>query len=257
MERPVSVSEKIAAASAGAFFTSLVTTPYDVIKTRLQANTVVAGYPNETPVSFRGSTALLDTRIVRNTREGIVRIAKFEGFNALWRGLPSTLLIALPSTVIYYLGYEHFKDRLALMADQRAIDRKFTDPAIPFAAGTVSRIVAATLISPMEMIRTRQQSGLGGKSLASATLGVVSLVKRVGPASLWRGLTPTLWRDVPFSGLYWMGYEYLYGFIGNLGSQAIANGRNQDKDIYQLCHNPKFWHSFVAGALSGTVSIEP
>ena len=30
-----------------------------------------------------------------------------------------------------------------------------------------------------------------------------------GPAGLWRGLTATLWRDVPFSGIYWVGYEFL------------------------------------------------
>ena len=28
-----------------------------------------------------------------------------------------------------------------------------------------------------------------------------------GPLALWKGLGPTLWRDVPFSAVYWAGYE--------------------------------------------------
>lgn len=30
--------------------------------------------------------------------------------------------------------------------------------------------------------------------------GIVAMVRSEGVLSLWRGLTPTLWRDVPFSG---------------------------------------------------------
>jgi solute carrier family 25 protein 39/40 len=35
------------------------------------------------------------------------------------------------------------------------------------------------------------------------------LVKFEGPLSLWRGLGPTLMRDVPFSSIYWAGYEFM------------------------------------------------
>jgi solute carrier family 25 protein 39/40 len=35
----------------------------------------------------------------------------------------------------------------------------------------------------------------------------MKLVEKEGPKALWRGLPPTLWRDVPFSAFYWMGYE--------------------------------------------------
>ena len=32
-----------------------------------------------------------------------------------------------------------------------------------------------------------------------------------GPRVLWRGLLPTLWRDIPFSMVYWFNYETFRG----------------------------------------------
>ena len=37
----------------------------------------------------------------------------------------------------------------------------------------------------------------------------VNIVRRHGWMQLWGGLGPTLIRDVPFSGVYWGGYEFL------------------------------------------------
>src|SRR6185437_13483544 len=43
----------------------------------------------------------------------------------------------------------------------------------------------------------------------SVVLDLRALVGSQGIFALWRGLGPTLWRDVPFSGLYWASYETL------------------------------------------------
>jgi solute carrier family 25 protein 39/40 len=34
-------------------------------------------------------------------------------------------------------------------------------------------------------------------------------VRRFGPASLWRGVAPSAMRDVPFSALYWLCYDWM------------------------------------------------
>lgn len=66
--------------------------------------------------------------------------------------------------------------------------------------------------------------------------GVSRMVQREGPQALWRGLLPTMLRDVPFSGIYWMGYE------------KIKHSLQQRQD---LSH---FQSSFIAGASSGMVN---
>jgi len=67
-----------------------------------------------------------------------------------------------------------------------------------------------------------------------------ALVKGKGLTVLWRGLGPTLWRDVPFSGLYWAGFE-------------IIKSRLQS-DSSPLPPLAPITTSFIAGALSGTMS---
>ena len=60
-----------------------------------------------------------------------------------------------------------------------------------------------------------------------------------GILSLWKGLVPTLWRDVPFSGVYWSMYEIM---------KDKLNTRCENNQINA------FGKSFVAGAVSGGVA---
>lgn len=60
-----------------------------------------------------------------------------------------------------------------------------------------------------------------------------AMVRREGPKSLWKGLIPTLWRDVPFSAIYWWLYE----------SSKVA--------VRDHVQGP--YAAFICGAASGTV----
>lgn len=65
--------------------------------------------------------------------------------------------------------------------------------------------------------------------------GIQDMVGQDGLRALWRGLPPTLWRDVPFSAIYWMGYETCKRHIESSVNELEA--------------------SFLAGAVSGMVGF--
>lgn len=61
-----------------------------------------------------------------------------------------------------------------------------------------------------------------------------STIASEGIVGLWRGLGSTIFRDVPFSGVYWAIYESL-------------------KVQYNVTV-PTIWFSFLGGAIAGSVS---
>lgn len=85
-----------------------------------------------------------------------------------------------------------------------------TPSLIPLYAGVIARTTITSIASPLELVRTNLQStpppGMT-HSLPSVLRSLRTLARTNGTLSLWRGLGPTLWRDVPFSGLYWASYQ--------------------------------------------------
>jgi len=111
--------------------------------------------------------------------------------------------MAVPANVIYFVGYDTLRHNIPATIPQTIA---------PLIAGTFARTFAVVAISPIELFRTRLQAyhpTENRSTFRSVLSGISSLVKDQGYRSLWRGLELTLWRDVPFSGLYWMGYESL------------------------------------------------
>ena len=110
---------------------------------------------------------------------------------------------------------------------------------VPLSAGILARTTITSLMSPLELVRTNLQSTPPSPenphTLRSVLTSIRSLAQSRGWHYLWRGLGPTLWRDVPFSGLYWAGYELCKRRLGRLGYEGAGV-------------------AFVSGALSGTTA---
>lgn len=99
-----------------------------------------------------------------------------------------------------------------------------------------SSVGSVTVISPLELIRTKLQAQK--QSYRELTDCIRSAVQAEGWLSLWRGLGPTLLRDVPFSAMYWYNYE--------MGKRWLCE-RNHARE-------PTFAITFISGAVSGAVS---
>jgi solute carrier family 25 protein 39/40 len=174
---------------------------------------------------------------------------------SLWRGLSPTLMMGIPANVIYFAGYDWFRSN-----EGSPLKQFIPDAYVPLAAGSVARIIAATAISPIEMFRTRLQatSGTGAGHFRKTLEGLYQMTQTRGYNSLWRGLTLTMWRDVPFSGLYWWAYEKVRNYLIDTRKRAEAhlphNPLSSGQHHLQDPHTPTFFDSFVAGATSGTLA---
>ncbi|XP_049716726.1 probable mitochondrial glutathione transporter SLC25A39 isoform X2 [Elephas maximus indicus] len=236
----ISLFQQMVASGAGAVVTSLFMTPLDVVKVRLQSQrpSVASGKcllycsgvleplylcPNGTrcaiwfqdPIRFTG------------TMDAFVKIVRHEGTKTLWSGLPATLVMTVPATAIYFTTYDQLKTFLcgqALTSDLYA----------PMVAGALARLGTVTVVSPLELVRTKLQA----RHVSYRELGtcVQAAVAQGGWRSLWLGWGPTALRDVPFSALYWFNYEMVKSWL--------SGPRPKDQTSVGI--------SFVAGGISGT-----
>ncbi|XP_065134616.1 mitochondrial glutathione transporter SLC25A39 isoform X1 [Paramisgurnus dabryanus] len=251
--------QQMLASGTGALLTSLFVTPLDVVKIRLQSqqaplHQALAGDSRPWTGVIRPSkwkcflycNGLMDhIYVCRNvsacsswyktpthfsgTLDAFVKITRHEGLRSLWSGLPPTLVMAVPATIIYFTCYDQLRDFLRY-------GMGYQGDHIPLIAGGLARLGAVSVISPLELVRTKMQS----RRLPYSELVVCirSAVAQDGCLSLWRGWGPTVLRDVPFSALYWFNYELVKA---------------------QLCEKYRapqtsFAISFTAGAISGTIA---
>ena len=180
----------------------------------------IVNQTNKFPVKFNG------------TVDAFVKISKSEGIASLWSGLSPTLVLALPTTVIYFVAYEQFRVRLKDIYLRNKRPDEDIPMWIPLLAGGSARVLAVTIVNPLELIRTKMQS----EKMSYLEVGRAfrSMMKSQGIIGLWSGYIPTILRDVPFSAVYWTAYE------------TIKKRFNEK--------NPPVWFSFTAGAVSGMIA---
>jgi len=193
-------------ACAGALITSVLVTPFEVVKVRQQAM-----------IEQPPAAITLARKLVRT-----------EGLRTLWSGLGAALVMGVPSTVFYLTAYESTRDELNA---RWAMGHQWAS----FVAGGAARLITSTMVSPLELLRTRMQAHAEPAGLFALAR---EAVRSEGVSSLWRGLVPTLWRDVPFSCFYWLTYEMIK-------HRCLATSSNQELPASL---------AFGAGATAGTLA---
>mmetsp|Transcript_10711 Transcript_10711/g.35541 ORF Transcript_10711/g.35541 Transcript_10711/m.35541 type:complete len:311 (+) Transcript_10711:152-1084(+) len=172
-------AEKAASVLIGYTMGAVVVLPFDRVKSLMQVDEVARKH---------GALGLA------------ARILRTEGVRGLYRGGGVHMMIA-PYTTFYYLLYDGIQARgRALTASPASPDGHHL---VPLVAAIAARSVEVSLRMPLELVRTRMQA-------SAAQLSLADCVAALKAQPLWgwfRGLVPTLGRDVPFSALYWWSYE--------------------------------------------------
>jgi solute carrier family 25 protein 39/40 len=174
-------------------------------------------------------------------------IFRAEGVRGLYAGLRPTLLMSVPNTALYLSLYDEITVRLRQHSTNTETDANGSI-SIPLIAGAISRLVSSVATAPLELIRTRQASLVGNSTSKGAASGIIQefqfLYRTNGLRSFYTGLGPMLWRDVPFSSLYFLCLEQ--------SKAALANSYREQGAI--ISPSVQAAHVFGSGLVAGAVA---
>ncbi|XP_011235245.1 solute carrier family 25 member 40 isoform X3 [Ailuropoda melanoleuca] len=254
--------QQMFASCTGSILTSLMVTPLDVVKIRLQAQ----NNPFSKGNCFVYSNGLMDHLCVceeegnkawykkpgrfQGTLDAFLKIIRNEGIKSLWSGLPPTLMMAVPATVIYFTCYDQLsallrsklgenESRIPIIAGIVArsmywynyeVLKKWLcaksglyEPTfmINFTSGALSGSFAAVATLPFDVVKTQKQTQLWiyeshkiSMPLPMSTWTIMkSIVAKNGFAGLFTGLIPRLIKIAPACAVMISTYEFGKAFF--------------------------------------------
>jgi len=162
--------------------------PLDLVKTRIQQQRLLpAGAASAAAPSAGGMVSV--ARHVLAT----------EHVTGLWRGILPSVTRTVPGVGIYFASLHWLKTS--------GMGGEKPNPVQAMALGMAARSLAATIMIPITVLKTRFESGQF--NYTRMTTALVTIYTTEGLKGLTCGLLATLARDAPYSGLYLMFYTQL------------------------------------------------
>uniref|UniRef100_A0A5S6Q5V8 Mitochondrial carrier protein n=1 Tax=Trichuris muris TaxID=70415 RepID=A0A5S6Q5V8_TRIMR len=233
-----SLIQIISGGTAG-IVSATVTSPLDVVKTRLQSSQSRGVHDhiivNASSQKIRRTAlrfAMLDASKFQSMRllspaaaELYLRqIAKCEGISALWKGLLPTLVGIVPSRAIYFCAYSHSK---------KAFESVFDSGTTPVhvCSAACSGFVTTTFANPIWMVRTRMQLDHGaGACRMNVRNCILQIYREFGFRGFLKGVTAS------YAGLTETVLHF--GVYEKLKSVYLAHQSNQLMDSTPTMHFP-------------------
>lgn len=211
------------AGSGAGLVSSLSLQPFEVIKTRMQAPKVHAGATSN------------------NMFVTASCIVKQEGMRGLWAGVTASCIRTAAGAGLYFLLLERVTRELNARFPPAKDKNQTLDGLRTFSMGAVSRSLAATLLCPITVVKTRMEyASVSGTTYTGVGQALVSIGSKEGVKGLFSGLGSTLLRDAPFSGLNLVMYTQMRAVM-----QEVAVSQGRDTSAFE---------TFVAGAIAGGIA---
>ncbi|KAK6465368.1 mitochondrial carrier domain-containing protein [Scheffersomyces coipomensis] len=193
------------AGGIGGMVGAVVTSPLDVIKTRLQSDVYHSMY-NQTPKS---KNPLIQTvQHLKETGSVIRQLYINEGYRALFKGLGPNLVGVIPARSINFFTYGSTK---SFITENFSNGQEAT--WIHLVSGINAGFVTSTATNPIWLIKTRLQlDKTKGKHYKNSWDCLKHVVKNEGISSLYKGLSASYLGGVE-STLQWVLYEQMRMFI--------------------------------------------
>lgn len=188
---------------------AIVTSPFDVVKTRLQSDLF---RHKHAAVGFMGSSGTMvmgaprTTGLLYNFVETgyIIRdIYREESMRALFKGLGPTLVGTVPARSINFFTYGNGK---RLIADK--FNNGQENSWVHLCAAGFAGIVTGTATNPIWVVKTRLQLAQGDKVLGGSLACIKKIMREEGIRGFYKGLSAS-YLGVTESTIQWVLYERL------------------------------------------------
>ncbi|KAH6973883.1 mitochondrial carrier domain-containing protein [Ilyonectria sp. MPI-CAGE-AT-0026] len=218
------------AGASGGLVTAVLTSPLDVLRTRLQSDfyqttsrSVQVLRPAPQPTFSRHLWSSFSH--IRETLQIVNLIQYTEGWRGFFRGLGLSLAGVVPATAIKFYVYGNCKHLGA-----RLFNRAEDDPTIHAQAAIAAGIATATLTNPIWLVKTRlqldkartQANGIAARQYGNSLECLRQVVRTEGIRGLYRGLSASYLGTIE-TAMHLVMYERLkviirYGLGGNNAS---------------------------------------
>lgn len=219
------------AGGAGGMTSATLTSPLDVLKTRLQstfyqtelaARRAAKGIPPPHQLSLPRAALLHITE----TGQILAAIPKVEGWKALFKGLGPNLVGVVPARAINFWAYGNGKKLIS----ENFFDGK-ESAGVHLLAAASAGLITGTATNPIWLVKTRlqldkQNAGPGGmgRQYRNAWDCVRTTIRTEGFRGLYRGLSAS-YLGVSESTLQWVLYEQAKASLSRRQQDLEASGR--------------------------------
>lgn len=210
-----SMDPRIVSGSVSSVVSAVVSQPFEVAKVKQQTRSYpFAGYQLASGFHQQSSPGAIST---------LRHLIRTEGIRGAYAGMAPTIIMSIPNYVLYLTAYDDIVARLrsssnvTALASHKRLEVSFSETSIPLIGGGLARLLATTAVAPLEMLRTRHasrgtyssssNSAAGGTGKQSIVSEVSKIVRQEGISGLYRGILPSLGRDVPFAAIYMLFLE--------------------------------------------------
>jgi solute carrier family 25 protein 38 len=207
-------AQDLIAGSLSGFVSCVLLQPLEVIKTRLQQQTMALHSPSPAlanivaPATSPHSGSVSDLSTFREIMKPLIAHPA-----NLWRGTVPTILRNVPGVSIYFYSLSFIRQTFIPQATRASRSRKYVT-LVNVGAGMLARAGAGFILMPISVIKVRFESNLYNyKTLAEAS---ADIIKREGPRGFFSGFGATALRDAPYAGIQVGIYEGTKALLGGM-----------------------------------------
>ncbi|KAF8979298.1 hypothetical protein BGZ46_005616 [Entomortierella lignicola] len=227
------------AGGTGGMAGALVTSPLDVVKTRLQSSLYKSATATTSVTPRIGAYSVLGH--IKDTCLLLGHIYSKEGPRALYKGLGPNLVGVIPARAINFATYGNGKKFYTELNHGKETTLVHLSSAI------TAGIVTATATNPIWLVKTRMQLQVEGvRQYKNSFDCVYQIIRSEGIKGMYRGLSAS-YLGVAEGTIQWMIYEHLKKSLAE--RRRIANLNNGPRTGYVIGgKNIEEWAEYLGAA---------